>query len=59
MAGPWLSPKVVTVKSFPKVLPDMLMSADEPVCALVCLQLLSREQKYPAPAALELEPQEG
>jgi len=29
MAGPWLSPKVVTVNSFPKVLPDMLMRADE------------------------------
>src|SRR5215470_13546319 len=58
MAGPWLSPKVVTVKSLPKVLPDMLMSADEPVCALVCLQLLAREQKYPTPAALELEPEE-
>jgi hypothetical protein len=25
-AGPWLSPKLVTVKSLPKVLPDILGS---------------------------------
>ena len=29
MAGPWLSPKVVTEKSLPMVLPDMLGSWDE------------------------------
>src|SRR6516225_9953597 len=50
MAGPWLSPKVVTVKSLPMLLPDMSM--------MVCLQLLAREQEHPAPAALELEPHE-
>src|SRR5579863_4997313 len=48
-AGPWLSPKVVTVKSLPMVLPDM---------ALVCQQLLARQQEHSAAAARELEPQE-
>src|SRR6516165_249000 len=58
MAGPWLSPKVVTVKSLPMVLPDMWCRADEPVCLLVCLQLLAREQEDPVPTAFELEPHE-
>src|SRR5262249_9542254 len=48
-AGPWLSPKVVTVKSLPMLLPDM---------SLVCHELLARQQEHPAAAARELEPHE-
>src|ERR1700693_1101935 len=44
MDGPWLSPKVVTAKSLPMVLPGM--------------QLLRGQQKYSAAAALELQPRE-
>src|SRR3954447_5044921 len=44
-AGPWLSPKVVTVKSLPIELPD--------------IQLFRRQQKYSAAAAFEFEPREG
>src|SRR5215831_20120097 len=57
MAGPWLSPKVVTVNSLPMVLPDMVHSCGAAVPCM-CLQLLARDQKHPAPAALELEPHE-
>src|ERR1700733_1878576 len=44
MTGPWLSPKVVTAKSLPIVLPGM--------------QLLRRQQKHSAAAALELKPRQ-
>src|SRR5580704_5435122 len=44
MTGPWLSPNVVTAKSLPIVLPGM--------------QLLRRQQKYSAAAALEMQPRE-
>ena len=43
-AGPWLSPKVVTVKSLPIVLPD--------------IELFRVQQKDSAPTALEIEPGE-
>src|SRR5688572_6557276 len=45
-AGPWLSPKVVTVKSLPMELPDMI------------LQLLARQQEYTATTPLEIQPGE-
>src|SRR5579871_1432593 len=54
-AGPWLSPKVVTVKSRPKLLPDtacLLLG-----CAHGC-HLFSGEQEDFRLAALELEPGE-
>src|SRR3954468_10335305 len=43
-AGPWLSPKVVTVNSRPMVLPD--------------IQLLSRQHEHTSATALEFEPGE-
>src|SRR6185503_21296839 len=48
-AGPWLSPKVVTVNNLPIELPDI------PFCLG---QLLARQQEHTAPAALEFEPGE-
>src|SRR5215469_10370789 len=48
-AGPWLSPKVVTVKSLPMVLPDMVASGAR--------ELFARQQEHAAAAARELEPQ--
>src|SRR5579863_878055 len=51
-AGPWLSPKVVTVKSLPILLPDMVLPS-------VRRELFAREEEHPSPAALELKPQEG
>src|SRR5688572_32180398 len=45
-AGPWLSPKLVTVNNVPKVLPDIS-------------KILGSQQKYSAAAALEFQPGEG
>src|SRR3972149_11659581 len=47
-AGPWLSPKVVTLNSVPMVLPDMP----------AFLQLARVQQEYAAAALLEFEPRE-
>src|SRR5580693_6165282 len=52
-AGPWLSPKVVTQKSLPMVLPDMLRFA-----CLLSLERCAREQENPASPAPELQPYE-
>src|SRR5687768_9892629 len=56
-AGPWLSPKVVTANSLPKVLPD-ISNPEEEVRSLKDspFQLLRRQQENPAAAALELQP---
>src|SRR6185503_10036511 len=45
-AGPWLSPKVVTVNNLPMELPDILF------------QLFARQQEHPAAAAFEIQPGE-
>src|ERR1700680_1213569 len=61
MAGPWLSPKVVTVNSLPMVLPDMIVLrplSQSSAHLAARRQLLAREQEYPAAAALEVKPQE-
>src|SRR5580704_9946283 len=55
-ASPWLSPKLVTLKSLPKVLPDtglpFLRLAER-------AQLIRLQQEHFRVAALELEPGEG
>src|SRR6185437_139312 len=73
MAGPWLSPNVVTVNSLPIVLPDMFIgkshltvllrtSASFPaakgVTFTACAQLFRREQEDTAAATLEFQPRE-
>ena len=52
-AGPWLSPKVVTVNSLPMVLPDM-----RSLSAAARGQLLAPQQEHAAAAARELQPHE-
>src|SRR5690606_24350939 len=51
-AGPWLSPKVVTTKDLPKLLPDTASPQRR-------LQLRCGQQEHPATAALECQPYEG
>src|SRR6267378_6741467 len=55
MAGPWLSPKVVTVTACRWCCRTYLLAES----GLRPLQLLAREQEHPAPAALEFKPHEG
>src|ERR1700724_500271 len=61
MAGPWLSPNVVTVNSLPMVLPDMIVRCASGRCYAPSArrQLLAREQEYSAATALEFKPHEG
>src|SRR3977135_3816766 len=61
MAGPWLSPNVVTVNSLPMVLPDMVVRCARGRCyaSSARRQLLAREQEYSAATALEFKPHEG
>src|SRR5580658_269936 len=56
MAGPWLSPKVVTVNSLPMVLPDIAVPSG--ARAPIGVQLLARQEEHPAAATGELEPHE-
>src|SRR5450755_1969533 len=51
-AGPWLSPKLVTVKTRPKVLPA---TADSP-CRHRRLQIFRMQQEYAAAAHCNLRP---
>src|SRR5690606_33395865 len=51
-AGPWLSPKVVTTKDLPKLLPDTARPQRR-------LELRRGQQEHPATAALECKPHEG
>src|SRR5437899_10676549 len=59
MAGPWLSPKVVTVNGLRMVLPDMVLCDFRGALLQLSRQLLARQQKHPAAAALELQPHAG
>src|SRR3990170_4869731 len=65
MAGPWLSPKVVTVNSTPKLLPDIRRARQMPCLRCGCEgfpvlhEFLFRQQKHAAAARVELKPQEG
>src|ERR1700730_13258989 len=60
MAGPWLSPNVVTVKSLPMLLPDMIVRCASARCyaSSARRQLLAREQEHSAATALEFKPHE-
>src|ERR1044071_7491154 len=57
-AGPWLSPKVVTVNSRPMEFPDISFDQNRGESDLRLQQLLSRQREHTAAAALEFEPGE-
>src|ERR1700730_126034 len=61
IAGPWLSPNVVTVNSLPMVLPDMIVRCASGRCYVPSArrQLLAPEQEHSAATALEYKPHEG
>src|SRR6185437_5564016 len=57
-AGPWLSPKVVTEKSLPIVLPDKAVYPNARLVWLARAQLFRRQQENAPATALEIEPNE-
>ena len=53
IAGPWLSPKVVTVNALPKLLPDIILRSE---LALVAIKFVPGQQKYALTAEIKLQP---